>query len=641
MPEGIESMGSTAGHAGSVTCVQFSPDGDLFASGSWDKTIKIWDTESGDLLLTLVGHTDHINSISFAPNGAMICSGSSDGAIRIFDTKFGRERRKYISSSGSILSVCFSPNGLQIAAGCENASIEIWDLKSSSVTLTLYEHTQPVNSLTYSEDGQHLLSASSDKTLKYWSTSSGKVVTTINTNCANYSATITPDGEYFVSGGKDKQLKICSAITGKVIKSVEGHSSAIRCVTCSPNNAQFVSAGDDNRVIVWHSTNLHQLQNFIGSNEAITSLSISPSGEFLLLASEDRAIKVYDTYSWINLLSTEGKRNLLSDIKPSFKVTQDGGYEVQHQNFDNIALSHHPSIINFKASKLKSKREIQTGIYHPVKENASKIKRTAKVRRNIKNAKSIELKTQILEPTFAVLTIKDAHGSGPTIAKFINDNLIFYFQKSLELVCENPKSKTMLIQTLQRFPVKANQMYCTVEFSQYQKVCGQATILETDNHVAISFDMSSDATSSSFSTHFPDHSPDSGYTTWIYKNCNYESFRDLLISSMRKSKKQKLFIKISTIGKASCIGSVVFKGDCMTLSFSLQYFFNSKTAQLNTQNLQLLDFKQHRILVYIGKIGYLVADATFRRGEYLMYATVSKSNVRRLSRREQNTVSLP
>ena len=89
------------------------------------------------------------------------------------------------------------------------------------------------------------------------------------------------------------------------------------------------------------------------------------------------------------------------------------------------------------------------------------------------------------------------------------------------------------------------------------------------------------------------------------------------------------------------MGFVVFKGDWMTVSFSLHYFFNGKSVKLNTQNLQLLNLEQHRILVYIGKIGYLVADATFRRGEFLMYATISKSDVKRISLREQNTISLP
>lgn len=349
MPEGIESKGSTAGHAGSVTCVQFSPDGDLFASGSWDKTIKIWDTESGDLLLTLVGHTDHINSISFAPNGAMICSGSSDGTIRIFDTQIGREQIKYTSPSGSVLSVCFSPNGSQIAAGCENASIEIWDLKSSAVTLTLSEHTQPVNSITYSDDGQHLLSASSDKTLKYWDTSSGKVVTTINTNCANYSAAITPDGKYFVSGGKDKQLKICSANTGKVIKSVEGHSSAIRCVTCSPNNVQIVTAGDDNRIFIWKATTFVQKFSFIASNESVASVHFSNKGNLLLVGSENRSISVYKTNSWKRVLEVLGKQNIISNNISRFNEKEFDFTDKKNQSFDH----------NIESNKLSKSKQRQ------------------------------------------------------------------------------------------------------------------------------------------------------------------------------------------------------------------------------------------------------------------------------------------
>jgi WD40 repeat protein len=66
------------GHADYVNSVAFSPDGTLLASGSDDKTIKLWRVSDGSLVRTLTGHTYWVNSVAFSPDGTLLASGSSD-----------------------------------------------------------------------------------------------------------------------------------------------------------------------------------------------------------------------------------------------------------------------------------------------------------------------------------------------------------------------------------------------------------------------------------------------------------------------------------------------------------------------------------------------------------------------------------
>lgn len=73
------------GHTSLVTFVSYSPDGKYIASGSWDKTIKIWDAESGKCVKTLEGHTKGVRSIAFSPDGKHIFSGSNDNTIKIWE----------------------------------------------------------------------------------------------------------------------------------------------------------------------------------------------------------------------------------------------------------------------------------------------------------------------------------------------------------------------------------------------------------------------------------------------------------------------------------------------------------------------------------------------------------------------------
>ena len=96
--------------------VSFSPDGQTIASGSSDKTIRLWDVATGTLKQTLIGHTDSVTSISFSPDGQTIASGSSDKTIRLWDVATGAFKQILIGSNIHVLSTSFSPDGQTIVS---------------------------------------------------------------------------------------------------------------------------------------------------------------------------------------------------------------------------------------------------------------------------------------------------------------------------------------------------------------------------------------------------------------------------------------------------------------------------------------------------------------------------------------------
>jgi WD40 repeat protein len=133
-----QEMKQFQGHTDSVYSVAFSPDGKRIISGSGDKTLRLWDAQTGQPIgHPLKGHTDSVISVAFSPDGRRTASGSGDYTLRLWDVRTGKPLGQpmgtpaihyYQDDPNQVMSVAFSPDGKRVVSGSADKTLRLWDV---------------------------------------------------------------------------------------------------------------------------------------------------------------------------------------------------------------------------------------------------------------------------------------------------------------------------------------------------------------------------------------------------------------------------------------------------------------------------------------------------------------------------------
>ncbi|GAX41443.1 protein kinase [Tolypothrix sp. NIES-4075] len=241
------------GHSNFVYSVAISPDGQILVSGSKDKTIKIWSLKTGQLINTLNGHKDFVDSVAISPDGQTIASGSYDHTIKLWNLKTLQLIRTFEGHSAQVLSVAISPDNQILISGSKDKTIKMWNLNTGQEIRTIQAHSGDVNAIAISSRGDMFASASDDKTVKVWDLNTGHEIRTIGIHSADVNAiAFSHDGDKIASGSDDKTVKIWNLMSGELLDTLEVHKSAVYAVAFSPNDKTLVSAGADKTIRIWH-----------------------------------------------------------------------------------------------------------------------------------------------------------------------------------------------------------------------------------------------------------------------------------------------------------------------------------------------------------------------------------------------------
>ncbi|MGZ3622908.1 MAG: WD40 domain-containing protein [Ktedonobacteraceae bacterium] len=281
------------GHHGHSDDVVFSPDGKHIASCGEDMTVRLWSTESGELLRTIVGHEGAVMGVDMSPDGKIIASCSEDKTVRLWDANTGEPVRILEGHSSAVWTVAFSLDHRMLASCSNDETVRIWNPSTGETQQILQGHHNVVVGVDFSYDSKWLASCSFDKTICIWDTDNGAMLRRLRYSDIVYGVAWSPDGDLLASCSADGMICLWDTTTWQLVHTLIGHDGAVWTVDFSADGRLLVSGSEDGSLKLWDVYQGRELQT-INHRIEIYGVAFGANG-LLANSAEDGAVRVWQT----------------------------------------------------------------------------------------------------------------------------------------------------------------------------------------------------------------------------------------------------------------------------------------------------------------------------------------------------------
>jgi WD40 repeat protein len=294
------------GHTQQVNSVAFSNNSKSLASGSNDKTARLWDARSGGTLKIIDDHESEVNAVAFTLDDKILLTASSDGQVvlRAFPElkteKWLQYAKPWFGGLRKAKRLSFSRDRHRLVVGMDEGMSQVWKIPELEAEETIeaeFDKTSgganELNDVALSPDGLKLALGLSNQRIQIWDVKAIKLVVTLEGHTGGVSAVAyAPDGKRLASGSEDKTVKLWDA-NGMCLHTLEGHKGSVNSVAFAPRSPLLASSSDDHTICLWQYKEGSLLQKLKGHKQKVTTVRFSADGKMLASGSSDGAVRLW------------------------------------------------------------------------------------------------------------------------------------------------------------------------------------------------------------------------------------------------------------------------------------------------------------------------------------------------------------
>jgi WD40 repeat protein len=296
-------------HEGPVLAVAYSPDGQTLWTASEDKTVRQWDSRTGQLIGPAFVHPGGVRGMALSPDSRIVATISGDGlprliwgqgytvppqqdnaggTLRLWEAATGKPLGSPLTHCGRIMALAFSPDGRTLITGGKDHTARLWQTATAKPLLAPIQHAGPVWAVVFGPDGRSILTGNEgvrhgSGTARRWDAATGKPTSApLEHGGMVWAVAFSPDGRIGLTGWSDYLVRLWDLDAGKLLRAPLQHEAGVSAAAFSQDGATILTGSYDRTARLWQTNTGQPLGQPLPHTESVQTVAFSPDSRSIL-----------------------------------------------------------------------------------------------------------------------------------------------------------------------------------------------------------------------------------------------------------------------------------------------------------------------------------------------------------------------